>query len=100
MFLDRLGRSENFSISDSVKVVRDANATVPAEEITGAKIDEVLARSADGKNAVLSQMLFSKINEFLGSRTIEISLPRAFSDDDEDDLNEEGKLRMCELSKR
>lgn len=89
-FLDRLGRAEKFSISDSVKIVRVADAPVQKDEVTEAKLDEILPRSADAKNAALTEMLSEKISDFLKSRTVEISLPRAFAEDD--DLTEEGKL--------
>lgn len=89
-FLDRLGRSEKFSISDSVKIVRVGDAPVQKEEVTEAKLDEMLPRSLDAKNAALTEMLSQKINDFIGARTIEISLPRAFSEDE--DITEEGNL--------
>lgn len=81
-FLDRLGRAEKFSLSDSVKIVRAADAPAPNEEVSEAKLDEILPRSADAKNAALTEMLSEKVTDFIGSRTIEISLPRAFKDDD------------------
>lgn len=89
-FLDRLGRSEKFSLSDSVKIVRAADAPAPKEEVSESKLDEVLPRSADAKNAALTEMLSEKLTDFIGSRTIEISLPRAFKEDDE--TEEEGNI--------
>lgn len=95
-FLDRLGRAEKFDFGDSVKLVRASNAPVQKDEVTEAKLDEILPRSLDAKNAALSEMLSTKVGDFLGSRTIEISLPRAFSDDDEaedvEDSVGEGRL--------
>lgn len=93
--LDRLGRSQNLSISDSVKLVRPASSVpVQEEEISEKKLDELLPRSLDAKNAALTRMLSSKIAEFFGSRTLEISLPRYLSDDDDsdddDDVTDEG----------
>lgn len=88
-FLDRLGRAEKFSISDSVKIVRAADAPELKEEVSEEKLDEILPRSIDAKNAALTEMLSSKMKDFVGSRTIEISLPRALSDESE---TEEGKL--------
>lgn len=87
--LDRLGRSDNFSISDSVKVIRSEEAPAPKEEITESKLEQLLPRSLDAKNAALTDMLSKKITEYIGSRTVEISLPRSFSDDD---VSEEGKI--------
>lgn len=97
--LDRLGRAEKFTFSDNVKVVRSADAPKQKDEITEAKLDEILPRSAEGKNAALTEMLSNKVSNFLGSRTIQISLPRAFQDDDDneefEDESEEGKFRRC-----
>lgn len=87
-FLDRLGRAEKFSISDSVKIVRASDAPAPTVEVSEEKLDEILPRSLDAKNAALTDMLSNKLSDFIGSRTIEISLPRGFSDEDESD---EGK---------
>lgn len=87
--LDRLGRSDNFTISDSVKVIRSAEAPAPTEEVTESKLDQLLPRSLDAKNAALTEMLSKKIYDFFGSRTIEISLPRSFPEEDE--VSEEGK---------
>lgn len=97
--LDRLGRSQNFSISDSVKLVRPADSVpVQEEEISEKKLDELLPRSLDAKNAALTSMLSNKIAEFFGSRTLEISLPRSLSDSDDgddDDVTDEGELINC-----
>lgn len=82
-FLDRLGRAEKFSISDSVKIVRASDAPTPKEDLNEAKLDEILPRSIDAKNAALSDMLLEKISDFIGSRTIQISLPRSFPDDED-----------------
>lgn len=87
-FLDRLGRAEKFFISDSVKIVRAADAPAPKEDVSEEKLDEILPRSIDAKNAALTEMLSNKVTDFIGSRTIEISLPRALSYEDD---TEEGK---------
>lgn len=92
--LDRLGRTGNISFSESVNVVRDVNATVQKEELTDSKLDEILPRSVDAKNAVLTEMLYKKIGDIVGSRTIRLSLPRTFPDEDEENLTEEGKLEI------
>lgn len=86
-FLDRAGRAPKFSLSDSVKIVRAIDAPESKEEVTEAKLDEILPRSADAKNAALTEMLSDKVSDFLGTRTIEISLPRSLSEDDD---SEEG----------
>lgn len=91
-FLDRLSRAEKFSISDSVKIIRAADIPAPKEDINDAKLDEILPRSIDAKNAALTEMLSEKISDFLGTRTIEISLPRSFSEDE--DTGEEGNVLL------
>lgn len=60
----------------------------PKEKISESKLYQLLPRSLDTINAALTDMLSRKITEFIGSRTIEISLPRSFS---VDDVSEEGK---------
>lgn len=87
--LDRLGRAQKFSISDSVKLVRASDAPAPKEVLNEAKLDEILPRSIDAKNSALSEMIFEKISDFIGSRTIEISLPRTFPDDEDSEEEEE-----------
>lgn len=93
-FLDRLGRAEKFSIGDSVQIVRDPAVPVEGDVVTEAKLDEILPRSTDARNAALSQMLTSKVSDLIQSKTIEISLPRTFSDEDDeedDDSIDEGE---------
>lgn len=96
--LDRLGRSQNFTISDSVKLVSSEEAPVQEEEINEKKLDEILPRSLDDKNAALTTMLSNKIADFFGSRTIEISLPRSFTEDNEIET-EEGNILSSEVKK-
>lgn len=96
--LDRLGRSQNFTISDSVKLISSPGASLQREEINEKKLDEILPRSLDAKNAALTNMLSDKISDFFGSRTLEISWPRSFSEDN-DYETEEGNLFSCKVDK-
>lgn len=80
-FLDRLGRMENVSVADGVSVKRAANAPVEGPVVTEEKLDETLPRSEDAKENALDNMIVDKVANFVGSRTIEVSLPRLAPED-------------------
>lgn len=80
-FLDRLGRAENFSVVDGVTVKRAANAPVDGPAVTEDKLDETLPRSEDAKENALDSMLVDKVSNFIGSRTVEVSLPKILPED-------------------
>ncbi|CAH1111146.1 unnamed protein product [Psylliodes chrysocephalus] len=75
-FLDRLGRMDKLSLSDGIVVQKTDDATKDGPAITEEKLDQILPRSSDAKDAALTDMLMDKISNFIGSRSIELALPK------------------------
>ncbi|XP_028128261.1 putative lysozyme-like protein [Diabrotica virgifera virgifera] len=86
-FIDRLGRMDKFSLVDGVTVQKAADAPAEAPAMTEQQLDETLPRSSDAKDEALTTMLFEKVGNFIGSRSIEIALPKIQASD----LIEEGR---------
>lgn len=80
-FLDRLGRTENFSVVDGVTVKRAADAPVQSPAISEEKLEETLPRSEDAKENALDNIIVDKVADFVGSRTVEVSIPRIMPED-------------------
>lgn len=80
-FLDRLGRTENFSVTDGVSVRRVADAPAEGPILSEQKLEETLPRSEDAKENALDDIIAEKVTNFVGSRTIEVSLPRLLPED-------------------
>lgn len=86
-FIDRLGRMNKLSLSDGIVVHKTADAPKDAAAITEEELDKTLPRSLDAKDDALSGIMFEKISNFIGSRSIEVALPKI----DASELIEEGK---------
>lgn len=76
MVLDKLKRSDQISISDSVKIVRSVNHSVTSDKLTEVKLDEILPAATEEKNTLLNQMLSEELMNLFRSSTLEISLPK------------------------
>ncbi|RZC38507.1 DUF1676 domain containing protein [Asbolus verrucosus] len=74
-FLDRLSRMDHFSLGEGVVVTRgsDVNAE-PA--ISEEQLENTLPRASDAKDQALTNILMDKVAKFVGSRTIEVTLPK------------------------
>lgn len=70
VMLDRLSRMEKISLSDAVTIVKTAEAD-PALNYSGEGLES--NRSREGS---LDEILFEKFTRLLGSRRIEIALPK------------------------
>lgn len=80
-FMDRLGRTEHFSVGEGVTVKRAADAPAEGPIVSEQELEETLPRSEDAKENALDNIIMDKVTNFVGSRTIEISLPRLLPDD-------------------
>ncbi|CAG9860649.1 unnamed protein product [Phyllotreta striolata] len=75
-FVDRLSRMDKFTVTEGVVIQKSAEAPKDGPAITEEQLDNTLPRSSDAKDAALSEMLANKISNFVGSRTIEVALPK------------------------
>lgn len=80
-FLDRLGRMNNLSLADGVTMKRATDVPIDSPIITEEKLEETLPRSEDAKENALDEIIADKVADFVGSRTIEVSLPRLTPED-------------------
>lgn len=80
-FLDRLGRMDKLALSDSVVVHKNTDESKEEAEITENDLDKTLPRSSDAKDDALTEMLVKKIANFIGSRSIEVTLPKISASD-------------------
>lgn len=72
--IDRVSRMEKINIMDGIDLkgkLEDQPGDLTLEEE-----EKNLPRSADAKSAALSDMIFDRISRMIGSRTIEISIPK------------------------
>lgn len=75
-FVDRLSRMEKFSVSDYFTVVKAEDAPAPGPALTEEQIDSTLPRALEAKDSALTNMLLDKLGSFIGSRSIQVELPR------------------------
>lgn len=70
-FLDRLGRMEKFSLMEGVTIKRSKDA-----EVNTTTSEDVQKRSSSATDEDLNSMLMEKFSNLIGSRTVEISVPK------------------------
>lgn len=76
-FLDRLARMDKVSIADGVDFVKATDAPQTQEPtLSEEQLETTLPRSADAKDEALNNMLMEKISTVIGSRTLQISVPK------------------------
>lgn len=93
-FLDRIGRMENVSIATGINVVRKPNENCNDSAVTEADLEQTLPRALDAKEDALSYMLMDKLFKYVGSRSVEVSLPKF----EIQELVEEGKYFISFIS--
>lgn len=81
--MDRLGRMDKFSIADGITIIRSSD--VPNDgTVNENHLENSLPRSADTKNDDLNAVLLEKMSKLIGSRTIEITMPKFSFEDIEE----------------
>lgn len=76
-FLDRLARMDKLSIAEGVDIVKAADAPSTQETaLSEEQLENSLPRAADAKDEALNQMLMDKVGSVIGSRTLQISMPK------------------------
>ncbi|XP_028128262.2 uncharacterized protein LOC114324595 [Diabrotica virgifera virgifera] len=80
-FLDRLSRMDKFALTDGVTVQKASDAVAEGPALTEEQLDNTLPRSSDAKDAALTNMLFEKVGSFIGSRSLEVTLPKIQASD-------------------
>lgn len=76
-FLDRVARMEKLPLMEGVALIKSKDVVTPVESYAiENEIDQNLPRSVEGQDEVLNGMLNERVNSLLGSRTIEISMPK------------------------
>lgn len=85
-FLDRIGRMENVTLAPGVNIVLKPDANCNETVVNGDVLEQTLPRAIDAKEDALSYMLVDKFFKYVGSRNLELSLPKF----DAEELIEEG----------
>lgn len=81
-FLDRLSRMEKLNVAEGVTIAKAADAPqTQTAPITEEALEKTLPRSADSQDQALNNMLIEKVSNFIGSRTVELALPKITADD-------------------
>ncbi|XP_066247727.1 keratin, type I cytoskeletal 10-like [Euwallacea similis] len=75
-FLDRVARMEKLPLMEGVALIKSKDATIAEPHILENEIEQNLPRSVEGQEEALNNMLNERVNSLLGSRTIEISMPK------------------------
>lgn len=75
-FLDRLGRMENVSVATGINIVRKPTANNNESVLTENELEQNLPRALDAREDALSVMLLDKLFSYMGSRNVEVSLPK------------------------
>lgn len=78
VMLDRLGRMDKISLAKGVTIVRAEEATQEKSNVTGEDFERNLS-----KEESLDEVLVEKFTGLVGSRRIEISLPKMLQNLDE-----------------
>ncbi|CAG9817463.1 unnamed protein product [Phaedon cochleariae] len=93
-FLDRLGRMDKFSLAEGVVVSKASDSPKEGPVITEETLEQTLPRAADAKDEALSNLLLEKVTNFIGSRSVEVSLPKISGRELAEDLGvEEGRKK-------
>ncbi|CAH1111151.1 unnamed protein product [Psylliodes chrysocephalus] len=74
--IERFGRMDSLALANGVVVMRTPDAPKDEPELTEEQIDQTLERSSDAKDATLNKLLMEKISHFIGSRSIQVTLPK------------------------
>lgn len=74
-FLDRLGRMEKINLADGVIVSKSSDAPLEPT-VTEEQLDSTLPRADDAKDQALNTILLDKVSKLVGSRSIELTLPK------------------------
>lgn len=85
--LDRLGRMENVSLGAGINIVQRPDANCNESAVSEKDMEDNLPRALDAKEDALSYMLMDKLFNYVGSRRVELSLPKL----DASELVEEGE---------
>ncbi|KAJ8952323.1 hypothetical protein NQ318_017217 [Aromia moschata] len=81
-FLDRLSRMDKLSISDGILIKRASDVQDDDKPtITEEQLEKMLPHSADKKYDAINSMLLDKTTKFIGSRTLEIVVPKLSAED-------------------
>lgn len=68
---------DKLPLMEGVALIKSKDVVTPAEPYAiENEIDQNLPRSVEGQDEVLNGMLNERVNSLLGSRTIEISMPK------------------------
>lgn len=87
-FLDRVARMEKLPIMEGVTLVKGQDIALAEAQVAENEIEQNLPRSLEGQDEALNDMLSDRFNNLLGSRTIEISMPKV------SEMIEEGKWSL------
>lgn len=79
--LDRLGRADNLTLTDGITLYQVGKDLKKEPEVTEQQLEQILPRSIDDKEDALTNMIFEKFFDFIGSRTVEIALPKVTAED-------------------
>lgn len=74
-FLDRLSRMDHFSLAEGVMVTKSTQTT-PETTLTEEQLENTLPRASDAQDEALTNILLDKVSKFVGSRTIEVTIPK------------------------
>lgn len=74
-FLDRLGRTEKFAVSDEITIVQDPEAVNNVTTVAEENIEATLPRDLQARDAALSTLLWDKVSSVVKNKNIEFNLP-------------------------
>ncbi|XP_017779137.1 PREDICTED: uncharacterized protein LOC108564540 [Nicrophorus vespilloides] len=77
-FLGRLGRMDKLTLGDGFNVVKAEDAPISENLISEEELEKTLPRASD---SALDSILMDKISNFIGSRTIQITMPKFSASD-------------------
>lgn len=76
VFVDRLARMERITVAEGVTVVRENDAAAPPKQpLTDDELEKTLPRASDARDAALDSMLMERVASYVGSRTLQVTLP-------------------------
>lgn len=74
-FLDRLGRMDKITLAEGVIVSKTSDSPLEPT-VTEEQLDSTLPRADDAKDQALNTILLDKVSKLVGSRSIELTLPK------------------------
>ncbi|XP_030768097.1 putative lysozyme-like protein [Sitophilus oryzae] len=95
--VDNLGQIENLSIIEGVEIKGKPEEASASNQSTIEEVEKTLPRSLDAKSDALSKILVDRIARMIGSKSIEISIPKVMESarkggDDSDKFGDIGDL--------